>query len=277
MTSARMPRLHEAQQLARLRALRVQRAREHIAPAQAAVDQAAQAVRERQQKIDHLRSRLAESREAVVTSLAPVLPRWSAVTGAHLERLVDQLERNEYGLTQDDRALEAAEEQLQQARSELTRALAREDAVQGLAREVKRARLLERDRVPGIDEHARRDVDRLLQARDDRDVVGIARDAARGEMACDLESQRRPAERIVMRGERVVRGQPLADSSSTEEGELALVSATPDQFKEITRIPALNAKTWNHPVIVRDVLLIRNGEEMAAYRLPLADGASTVH
>ena len=145
MTSARMPRLHEAQQLARLRALRVQRARERIAPAQAAVDQAAQAVRERQQKIDHFRSRLAESREAVVTSLAPALPRWSAVTGAHLERLVDQLERNEYGLTQDERALEAAQEQLQQARSELTRALAREDAVQGLAREVKRARLLERD------------------------------------------------------------------------------------------------------------------------------------
>jgi flagellar biosynthesis chaperone FliJ len=58
---------------------------------------------------------------------------------------VDQLERNEYGLTQDERLLEAAQEQLQQARSELTRALAREDAVQGLAREVKRARLLERD------------------------------------------------------------------------------------------------------------------------------------
>lgn len=55
----------------------------------------------------------------------------------------------------------------------------------------------------------------------------------------------------------------------SEEGELALVSATPDQYKEIARIPALNAKTWNHPVIVHDVLLIRNGEEMAAYRLPL--------
>jgi len=38
MTAARMPRPHEAQQLARLRALRVQRARERIAPAQAAVD-----------------------------------------------------------------------------------------------------------------------------------------------------------------------------------------------------------------------------------------------
>ena len=145
MTTARMPRPHEAQQLARLRALRVQRARERIAPAQAAVDQAAQAVRSRQQKVVQLRDQLAGSREAVVTSLAPTLPRWSGVTHAHLEHLADQLERNEYGLTQDDRALEAAQEQLQQVRSELTRALAREDAVQGLARQVKKARLLERE------------------------------------------------------------------------------------------------------------------------------------
>jgi outer membrane protein assembly factor BamB len=55
----------------------------------------------------------------------------------------------------------------------------------------------------------------------------------------------------------------------SEEGELALVSATPDQYKEIARFPVLNAKTWNHPVVIRDVLLVRNGEEMAAFRLPL--------
>ena len=56
----------------------------------------------------------------------------------------------------------------------------------------------------------------------------------------------------------------------SEEGELALVSATPDQFKEIAKVPAIEGKTWNHPVLVRDVLLVRNGEEMAAFRMPLA-------
>jgi outer membrane protein assembly factor BamB len=57
---------------------------------------------------------------------------------------------------------------------------------------------------------------------------------------------------------------------TSEEGELVLVSATPDKFTEVAKIPALNGKTWNHPVIVRDLLLLRNGEEMVVYKLPLA-------
>ena len=53
----------------------------------------------------------------------------------------------------------------------------------------------------------------------------------------------------------------------TESGELALVRATPEGHREVVKFPAIEGKTWNHPVINDGYLLIRNGAEMAAFDL----------
>jgi outer membrane protein assembly factor BamB len=61
----------------------------------------------------------------------------------------------------------------------------------------------------------------------------------------------------------------------SESGAVALAEAQPGGFKELGRIPALSAKTWNHPTLAGRYLLVRNNEEAACYELPLQTGEST--
>jgi outer membrane protein assembly factor BamB len=53
----------------------------------------------------------------------------------------------------------------------------------------------------------------------------------------------------------------------SEKGEVALLRANPDQHQVLGRFAALDAKTWNHPVVARGKLFVRNGVEVACYEL----------
>ena len=87
----------------------------------------------------------------------------------------------------------------------------------------------------------------------------------------DLET----GERVWKRG-RYGNGQVLFLKESetllvvSEKGELVLLKADPAGHQELARIPALDGKTWNHPVVVGDRLYVRNAREAACYKLTLA-------
>ena len=53
----------------------------------------------------------------------------------------------------------------------------------------------------------------------------------------------------------------------TEDGDLVLVTAAPTRHEEVARFPAIEGKTWNHPVIADGKLLVRNIQEMAAFEI----------
>jgi outer membrane protein assembly factor BamB len=57
---------------------------------------------------------------------------------------------------------------------------------------------------------------------------------------------------------------------AAENGRVALLRADPSGHQELTSFVALRGKTWNHPVLVGNTLLVRNGVEAACYSLPLA-------
>ncbi len=53
----------------------------------------------------------------------------------------------------------------------------------------------------------------------------------------------------------------------SEQGDLALVKATPESHQELLKFEALNGKTWNVPAMADGRLIVRNQTEMVAYDL----------
>jgi outer membrane protein assembly factor BamB len=54
----------------------------------------------------------------------------------------------------------------------------------------------------------------------------------------------------------------------TEEGQLVLIAANPNEHQEIARFQAIEGKTWSHPAIVHGRIYLRNASEIACYELP---------
>jgi outer membrane protein assembly factor BamB len=60
-------------------------------------------------------------------------------------------------------------------------------------------------------------------------------------------------------------GQMLVTS---EKGELVLLKADSSKMVELAKFQAIEGKTWNHSVVVGNLVFIRNAEEAACYELP---------
>ena len=69
--------------------------------------------------------------------------------------------------------------------------------------------------------------------------------------------RRPPWARTLLAGEHVI--------VLTEGGDVVLVFATLARHEELARVPVLDGRTWNHPVVAEGHLLVRNLREMAAF------------
>lgn len=59
---------------------------------------------------------------------------------------------------------------------------------------------------------------------------------------------------------------------TSESGSIVLVAAEPEEFRELAKLDVIGDVTWNVPALSGDRLLIRNADEAACLRLPLAEG-----
>jgi outer membrane protein assembly factor BamB len=56
---------------------------------------------------------------------------------------------------------------------------------------------------------------------------------------------------------------------TAENGEVVMVEPVPSELRELAKFRALAGKTWNPPALVGELLLVRNDQEAACYRLPV--------
>jgi outer membrane protein assembly factor BamB len=54
---------------------------------------------------------------------------------------------------------------------------------------------------------------------------------------------------------------------AAENGDVVLLKATPEKLTELSRLPMLNDKTWNHPIIADKRLFLRNGKTAVCLQL----------
>ena len=64
-------------------------------------------------------------------------------------------------------------------------------------------------------------------------------------------------------GQIVLAGNHLIVTS--DQGDVALVKASPDKYTEVARFKGVDGQTWNYPAIAGGKLLVRNSNEMAAF------------
>ena len=59
----------------------------------------------------------------------------------------------------------------------------------------------------------------------------------------------------------------------TEDGEIVLVELNPEKLIELAKLPALNSKTWNNPILAGSLMIVRNDREAVCYEVGLEDDA----
>ncbi|PHQ32597.1 outer membrane protein assembly factor BamB family protein [Rhodopirellula bahusiensis] len=114
---------------------------------------------------------------------------------------------------------------------------------------------------------------RVLKTKFNHTLVrdGIAYGLSNGALqAVEIESGERLWEQS--RRDRLGQGQAVLVEDvlvvQGEEGEVVLVAADPDDYRELIRIPALQHKTWNIPTVVDNLILVRNAHQAIALELP---------